>query len=99
MNFVGTEIAGRTDVWNVIEGKNNGSRIVAFDCRIGYGKASWRTTVIATQGQRRVSGLAAYALKVERAEGWSLVYRPNGLSFPKSLMPVAEFAAHLQSVG
>jgi hypothetical protein len=41
-----------TSIWNAIDGERLGSRVVAFDCRFGEGKGSWRRTVIAIQADR-----------------------------------------------
>jgi hypothetical protein len=43
--------------WNVIEGKGHGVRVVAFDCRLGTGKGSWRRSVIAAEGSAEVFGM------------------------------------------
>ena len=96
--LAGTEVEGITNVWNVIDGQRTGVRTIAFDCRIGYGKASWRRTVIAMQDANLEStGLAAYDLRVERAGSWQIAYRPKTVSlFPKALMPIPELTAYLE---
>lgn len=50
LTLIGTALDKANSISNVIDGDCNGFRIVAFDCRIGSGKGSYRRTMIATQG-------------------------------------------------
>ena len=53
LDLRGTGLNSATSTWNVIEGKRHGVRVVAFDCRLGTGKGSWRRSVIAAEGSAR----------------------------------------------
>jgi hypothetical protein len=85
--------------WNVIEGKGHGVRVVAFDCRLGTGKGSWRRSVIAAEGSAEVFGMFNPELAAERSGGWVLLYQPKAVSLiPKGLMTVTEIEACLTAV-
>lgn len=97
----GTPFEFATSTWNVIEGVSNGIRFVAFDCRVGHGKGSWRRTVIAAKSSDDVFGSTKFNrdLTVDYSGGWVLLYQPKKLSFiPAGLMPALELEAHLDSI-
>ena len=101
MNFRETGLAGVSSTWNVIHGDQNGAFVIAFDCRIGKGKGSWRRTVIAARSSREVFGSAKFdtSLVVERAGEWTILYRPKKLSLSDGgLMPAEEIKAHVENV-
>ncbi len=54
LSLTGTPMAHTSAIGNVMEGERNGIPFVAFDCRIGTGKGSWRRTVIAARSERDV---------------------------------------------
>jgi hypothetical protein len=88
-------------VWNVIDGERLGIRIVAFDCRIGHGKGSWRRSVIAAETSADVFAPVPFNrdLTLEHSDGWVILYEPRALlAISRGLMPVAELEAHLDAV-
>jgi len=90
-----------SSVWNVIDGERHGTRIIAFDCRIGSGKGSWRRTVIAAKSPDDVSKGATFShdLRVDRSGSWTILYQPPTISLiPAGLMPVTELKAHLNAI-
>src|SRR5215469_3961307 len=85
--------ASITSVWNAIDGTPRGKRIVAFDCRFGEGKASWRRTVIAVRTD--ISNVTASAfdpsLRIEQTDDWVFIYRPKELALISfRLTPIPE---------
>jgi len=101
VSLTGTELEGATLAWNVISGVRNGINVVAFDCRIGKGKGSWRRTVIAAETEHNVFGGAAFLpeLTVATSGKWKLLYRQRELEFlARGLMPVKELEAHIESI-
>jgi len=93
----GTDLAGISSAWNVIDGERHGVRVIAFDCRIGTGKGSWRRTVIAVQtSDDNLRYLAGY-LELHRSDKWTLLYAPRSSS-PTGLMPVAELAGYIEAI-
>ena len=88
-------------VWNVIDGEARGVRIIAFDCRVGVGKDSWRCTVIAIESGVDLSYAVPFNpdMTVESAGKWKILYHPKAsVSFRiAGLMPIAELEAHLNS--
>ena len=97
----GTGLEHTTAIWNFIDGNRHGVRMVAFDCRIGAGKGSWRRTVIATDVEPHRLSTTAFNpdLVVERTGNWSIIYQPKVFSLiPPGLMPIAEVEAHLNAV-
>jgi len=97
----GTPMDQATSVWNVIDGECSGIRVVAFDCRIGNGKGSWRRTVIAARSpEDPFSGKSSTPdLTVDHSGDWTILYQPKTLSLiPPGLMPVGEIEAHFDSI-
>ena len=97
----GTQLDGATSLWNVIDGERQGVRVIAFDCRIGAGKGSWRRTVIAAESDGDVFGAVPFDrdIMVERSGNWIILYQPKAFSLiPPGLMSVTEIEAHLNAV-
>lgn len=90
-----------TSVWNVLDGERRGRRVMAFDCRFGDGKGSWRRTIIAIQAERCSITASAFDpdIQVEQIGEWTFLYRPQQFSFiARQLTPVAELAAYLDAI-
>ena len=88
-------------MWNVIDGEPRGTRIVAFDCKLGEGKASWRRTVIAVKTDIANIATSSFdpALRIEQMEDWVLIYRPQDLALiARQLMPVTELEEYLETI-
>lgn len=98
-SLAGTSLQGATAVWNVIDGERHKIRVMAFDCRIGVGKGSWRRTVIAAQTDADIFGTvnSNRDLTVERSGNWMFLYQPKTVSLVPRLMSVDEIEAHLDA--
>ncbi len=97
----GTPFERATSIWNVIEGDCRGIRFIAFDCRVGGGKGSWRRTAIAALSDRDVFGVMKFNLDltVDRSGDWVILYEPKRLSLiTHGLMPASELEAILDSI-
>jgi hypothetical protein len=97
LSLRGTSLEAATAVWNVIDGERNKLRLIAFDCRIGVGKGSWRRTVIAAQTDSDIFGIVSFNrdLTVERSGDWMFLYQPKTFFIPPGLMSIDEIEAHL----
>jgi hypothetical protein len=97
----GTPFHSASKVWNVIDGEPRGARIIAFDCRVGVGKGSWRRTVIAIASNADSSPTLPFNpdMFVESTGGWKILYRPkaSGNFSIDRLMTLAELEAHLRT--
>jgi hypothetical protein len=93
----GTSLEAATSVWNVIDGERHKLRFIAFDCRIGVGKGSWRRTVIGAQTDADIFGTVSFNrdLTVERSGDWMFLYQPKAFFSPSALMSIDEIEAHL----
>jgi hypothetical protein len=101
LTLSGTRLRGLTSVWNVIDGEPNKVRVIAFDCRVGSGKGSWRRTVIAVETPLDVFSNLPSNLDstVERSGKWIILYKSKNFSLvPTGLMSVAELKAHLDAI-
>lgn len=101
LSLVGTPMARATATWNVMEGTQNGVPTIAFDCRMGTGKASWRRTVIAARSRRDVFAVVPSdsSYTVDRSGEWIILYAPkSGFTVWRSLMPIAELEARLSTL-
>jgi hypothetical protein len=97
----GTGLDRMISVHNVIDAEPRGTRIIAFDCKFGEGKGSWRRTVIAAQtGIGNVSRSSFGSdVEIEQNQNWVIIWRPKKLVFdPTGLMPIAELGAHLETL-
>ena len=98
LSLAGTELAPCSSVWNVIDGESNGVRVIAFDCRIGQGKGSWRRTVLAVQSSSGTLEATAFNPDItpEHSGEWTFFYQPKTFSLiPAGLMPITELEANL----
>lgn len=100
-----------TSTRNVIDGERNGIRVVAFDCRIGYGKGSSLRTVVAAKADHNVFGsqtnhdllrsiTADDDLSVSQSGDWTLLFRPKR-SFElkiSGLMSIEALEIHINSI-
>jgi hypothetical protein len=101
ISLTGTSLQGVMAVWNVIDGERQKIRVIAFDCRIGVGKGSWRRTVIAAQTENDVFGAPNFNrdLTIERSGRWMFLYLPKALAFiPPPLMSAEEIEAHVSAI-
>jgi hypothetical protein len=90
-----------TSVWNVIDGDVRGVRVIAFDCRFGHGRGSWRRTVIAFSGGQDRPQATMFNTDVvkEHIADWLFLYHPKGTRFfPDDLMPISEIQAYIESI-
>ena len=90
-----------TSVSNAIDGERRGRRVIAFDCRFGEGKGSWRRTVIAVQADR--TGITASSfdpgVQIDQIANWTFLYRPKQLApIARQLTPVSELSACLEAI-
>jgi len=102
ISLSGTSLQGATAFWNVIDGEHQRIRVIAFDCRIGVGKGSWRRTVIGAQSDADVFGTVKFNrdLTAERSGQWIFLYQPKALAvIPAGLMSVDEIEAHIDAIG
>jgi hypothetical protein len=96
----GTPFERASKVWNVIDGEPHGIRIIAFDCRVGVGKGSWRRTVIAVERGSNLSLILNPEMTIDSAGSWKVLYRPKASTNLRiaGLMPVTELESYLNSV-
>src|ERR1700722_13362615 len=98
----GTPFQLASRVWNVIDGEPRGVRVIAFDCRVGIGKGSWRRTVIAIESGTDFSNIVPFNadMTAESAGKWQIIYRPKAsVNFRiAGLMPIGELEADLTPV-
>ena len=101
LTLSGTPFSSYSKVWNVIDGEPRGVRIIAFDCRVGVGKASWRRSVIAVEsGAYRSLALQFNPeMAIETSGDWKILYRPKAsINFSVAgLMPLDELESYLNS--
>jgi hypothetical protein len=96
-----SSISNVSSVWNVIDGTPRGIRIVAFDCRIGQGKGSWETTVIAVNAEPGAVTASGFDLSLEKEhiDGWTLLFHRIGLEFNGgSKMSSEELKGYLEAI-
>jgi hypothetical protein len=79
LTLEGTPFHLASKFWNVLDGEPSGTRIMAFDCRVGEGRYSWRRTVIAVESDD--SPLARLPLHpnmtIDRSGQWHVLYHPR----------------------
>jgi hypothetical protein len=100
LTLQGTPFYHASKVWNVIDGEPRGTRIMAFDCRVGVGKQSWRRTIIAVEGDGDAFGVMP-DMTIDRSGRWAILYRPKDSIFSfrlAGLTPVEELGANLNAV-
>jgi len=99
LTLSGTPMDRASSIWNVIDGDRPGVRIIAFDCRIGTGKSSWRRTVIAVKSDKDDAVSSNRDLAVDHSGGWTILYKPKAFfSIPAGLMTVNELEARLNAI-
>jgi len=102
LTLEGTQFQRVSKVWNVIDGEPRGVRIIAFDCRVGMGRGSWRRTVIAIEAGAEFSQAVPFNpdMTIESAGKWKILYRPKAFVNIRiaGLMPVEELEAYVNSV-
>jgi hypothetical protein len=102
LTLSGTPFDRASKVWNVIDGEPHGIRVVAFDCRVGVGKGSWRRSVIAAESSADLSRVVAFnhEIVIDSAGRWKILYRPKAsVNFRVAgLTPIGELEAYLNSV-
>jgi len=99
LSLYGTPMEGASSIWNVIGGDRPGIRIIAFDCRIGTGKGSWRRTVIAVKTDNDRALSSNRDLTVDHSGGWTILYKPKTFALiPAGLMTVDELEARLNAI-
>ncbi len=69
-------------VWNVIEGQQNGLLLLIFDSFVRGGKAGWYCTFIACQTQQNPFGTDSWRGRVIQTGGWTVFYRSQVLQTP-----------------
>ncbi|MGI4815259.1 MAG: hypothetical protein ACRYGG_18270, partial [Janthinobacterium lividum] len=92
LSLAGTPISGASATWSVMEGKQNGIPVIAFDCRMGTGKGSWRRTVIAARSSQDgfATVLSESSYTVDRVGDWVILYAPKRVFAVRGLMPISE---------
>ena len=100
LTLPGTQFERATSIWNVIDGDQHGKRFIAFDCRIGVGKGSWRRTVMAVKAETDLLSAAVFSfeLTVDHSDDWTILYEPKRMFWPGGLMPVDELEARLSAI-
>jgi hypothetical protein len=99
LSLSGTPMVRASSIWNVIDGDRPGIRIIAFDCRIGTGKGSWRRTVIAVKTDNDSAVSSNRDLAVDHSADWTILYKPKTFFLiPAGLMTVNELEARLNAI-
>jgi hypothetical protein len=101
LRLEGTPFDRASRVWNVIDGEPHGVRLIAFDCRVGIGKQSWRRTVIAVEsGGNPFPQMLHPGMNIDTSGSWKILYRPKAffaISIP-ALMPLQELESYLNGI-
>ena len=63
-----------TQVWNVIEGHQNGVPVLIFDSILGEGRGSAPCTVIACQTEQNPFGMVSPSDRLIQSHGWTAVH-------------------------
>ena len=63
-----------TQVWNLIEGQQNGVSVLVFDSVLGEGTSSARCTIIACQAEQNPVGVVSSPDRVIQSHGWTAVH-------------------------
>jgi hypothetical protein len=101
IRLTGSPFASITAVWNVIDGEPRGKRIVAFDCRFGIGKGSWRRTVIGVKSEIGEINVSSFdpSLQIEQMSDWVFIYRPKNFALVlRQLTPIPELRVFLNAI-
>jgi hypothetical protein len=71
-------------IWNVIDGRRNGIRVLIFDSTVGEGKGVY-CTFVATQTSENLFELDSSREKIAQDSGWTAVYRMRFIQIPWTL--------------
>lgn len=96
-----SSISNVSSVWNVMDGSPRGVRIVAFDCHVGQGKGSWKTTVIAVNAEPVAVRASDFDLSLEKEhiDGWTLLFHRIGPEFNGGCkMSAEELKGYLEAI-
>jgi len=63
-----------TQVWNLIEGQQNGVSVLVFDVVLGRGRGSAPCTLIACQTEQNPFGVVSSPVRVTQSHGWTVVH-------------------------
>jgi hypothetical protein len=63
-----------TQVWNLIEGQQNGVSVLVFDSILGWGRGSAPCTLIACQTEQNPFGIVSSPDRVIQSHGWTVVH-------------------------
>lgn len=102
LTLEGTPFYRASKFWNVLDGEPSGTRIMAFDCRVGGGKHSWRRTVIAVESDDNpLARLPLHPkMTIDHSGRWQVLYQPRAaFAFRGTgLTPVEELEATLKAI-
>lgn len=102
LTLEGTPFHRASKFWNVVDGEPTGTRIMAFDCRVGAGRYSWRRTVIAMESDDSPLVCVPFHpnMTIDRSGRWQVLYRPrDAFAFRGTgLTPVDELEAILNAI-
>jgi hypothetical protein len=101
INLSPSFLSSVSSVGNVIDDARSGVRIVAFDCRVGQGKNSWQTTVIAVKAEpsRVKAGNFDINLEKEHIDGWMLLFHGREMDFSSECeMSSEELRGYLEAI-
>lgn len=63
-----------TQIWNLIEGQQNGVSVLVFDSVLGAGRGSAPCTLIAFQSEENPFGIVSSPDRVIQSHGWTVVH-------------------------
>jgi hypothetical protein len=63
-----------TQIWNLIEGQQNGVSVVVFDSVLGEGRGSAPCTLIACQTEENPFGMVSSPDRVIQSHGWTILH-------------------------
>jgi hypothetical protein len=101
LDLTGSALASISSAWNVIDGEPHGTRIIAFDCKIGDGRGCLRRTALAVGTQAGISTLSRLdpRLRHEQVADWVLIYRPEDFTLvERGLTPISELRAYFEAI-
>ena len=102
LTLKGTPFDRISKVWNVMDGEPCGTRIRAFDCKVGAGRQSWRRTLIAVESNGNAFGHLPLQsdMVIDRSGKWQILYHPEGHFNLRiaGLTPLEELEANLNAV-
>jgi hypothetical protein len=92
--WVATSVLRARLIYNAYVGDRDGREVVLFDCKFGWGRSSYRQTVVAVHGSQNCFGAERFdiSLVTERASDWTLIFRP------RRLLPLEEVQALVSNI-